>query len=157
MFSHWFLFQLSKLELDSSSITCGFSFFKPSEPLRLLPDAFLLPLISCCDQNMEGRCHSFHHRDQSVQTALPWSNASAEQDPSPLCSTQTQSAPFPSFHKGEVSEEPPRQSTFWHMLRSTKSQHKENYGSPTAFCCLLTIVLFKFITFTLFHNEQIIQ
>lgn len=163
-FSHCFLFQLSKLQLDSSSIMCGFLRFKASELLGLQEAGFCPQILSCS--------HWFHATAKKVRNGSkmplvsPHTLASGYSIPPIIlqlsrihicfCSTQTQSIPFSSLHKVEVSEEPTKQTILSHMLRSTKSQHKKNHGSPAAFCCLVTIILFKFMTFTLFHNEHTI-
>lgn len=105
---------------------------------------------------LEARCCLFHGIHWSAYTASPrpyfsWAGsvpASAAHKPSLFL--------FSSFHKGEVSEGLSKQSIWAHMLRSTKSHHQENYGPSTASCCLLTIILFKFMTFTLFHNVHTI-
>ena len=79
----------------------------------------------------------------------PSDHTSAEQDPYLLLQHTNPVYSFFIIPQGEVSEEPTKQNILSHMFRSTKSQHKENYGSPTAFCCLVTIILFKFTTFIL--------
>lgn len=84
MFSHCFLLQLSKLQLDSLTITCDFLHFKASELLDLqdaeaLPtDAFLLPLISCYSQK-STKCYLFMgFAGQWIQD--PPRHTAAEQD-----------------------------------------------------------------------------
>lgn len=104
---------------------------------------------------MEVRCLSFHHIHWPVHTASTQSYFSWA-GPLFAPAAQTQSIPFSSFHKGDVSEEPTKQNILSHMLRRRKSQRKKNYGSPAAFCCWVAITLFKFMTFTLFHNEHTI-
>lgn len=80
MFSHCFLFQLSKLQLDASNIMCGFLHFKASELLGLWQGKFCPQILASTAFLLQPKCWEWKQdatggsgTDDTMAHCSPWS------------------------------------------------------------------------------------
>lgn len=110
MFSHCFLFQLSKLQLDASNIVCGFLHFKASELLGLWQGKFCPQILASTALMLQPKCWEWKQDATGGMARMtPWHTAApgytlAEQDPR-LLLQHKEVYPFSSFRKVDISEE----------------------------------------------------